>query len=257
MDERAQAALDALLSAKNLRDVCPETVRRVFMELLPRYRKPKDAEKAARTHLHQITGAFMTADAQKKARALLARWNEGDESALAAALSLHASTRERLPGADEWMRRVSPFLGADARARSGLRAEPDPTGLHGRDERAGHGHSSGLRATCERNGAGAAGIRARACDLLSEIPAEEADAALLMKLLPVLEAQKTGRAAELLASLRAPRLVVTFPTRTLGGRGVGMEKHYADWFERILPDTLSVRDRFTVSDELVYLVERT
>ena len=36
-----------------------------------------------------------------------------------------------------------------------------------------------------------------------------------------------------------------------------MEKHYTDWFERILPDTLSVRDRFTVSDELVYLVERT
>ena len=36
-----------------------------------------------------------------------------------------------------------------------------------------------------------------------------------------------------------------------------MEKHYADWFERILPDALSVRDRFTVSDELVYLVERT
>ena len=66
MDERAQAALDALLSAKNLRDVCPETVRRVFMELLPRYRKPKDAEKAARTHLHQITGAFMTADAQDR-----------------------------------------------------------------------------------------------------------------------------------------------------------------------------------------------
>ena len=66
-----------------------------------------------------------------------------------------------------------------------------------------------------------------------------------------------GRAAELLASLRAPRLVVTFPTRTLGGRGVGMEKHYADWFERILPDTLTIRDRFTVSDELVYLVERT
>ncbi|RYI64408.1 Rmt family 16S rRNA (guanine(1405)-N(7))-methyltransferase [Klebsiella pneumoniae] len=259
MDERAQAALDALLSAKNLRDVCPETVRRVFMELLPRYRKPKDAEKAARTHLHQITGAFMTADAQKKARALLARWNEGDESALAAALSLHASTRERLPGADEWMRRVSPFLGADARVLDlacGL--NPTPTGLHGRDERAGHGHSSGLRATCERNGAGARLAYARA----SLRPAERdsrggSRRALLMKLLPVLEAQKTGRAAELLASLRAPRLVVTFPTRTLGGRGVGMEKHYADWFERILPDTLSVRDRFTVSDELVYLVERT
>nr|WP_275354041.1 hypothetical protein [Klebsiella pneumoniae] len=88
------------------------------------------------------------------------------------------------------------------------------------------------------------------------MPAEEADAALLMKLLPVLEAQKTGRAAELLASLRAPgwsRPSPPAPRRPRRGHG----KHYADWFERILPDTLSVRDRFTVSDELVYLVERT
>ena len=51
MDERAQAALDALLSTRNLRDVCPETVRRVFTELLPRYRKPKDAEKAAQAYV--------------------------------------------------------------------------------------------------------------------------------------------------------------------------------------------------------------
>ncbi len=36
-----------------------------------------------------------------------------------------------------------------------------------------------------------------------------------------------------------------------------MEKHYADWFERILPDTLTIRDRFTESDELVYPEERT
>ena len=259
MDERAQAALDALLSAKNLRDVCPETVRRVFMELLPRYRKPKDAEKAARTHLHQITGAFMTADAQEKARALLARWNEGDESALAAALSLHASTRERLPGADEWMRRVSPFLGADARVLDlacGL--NPILLGSMGVTNALGMDiHLGCVRLVNETARARGWHTRARACDLLSEIPAEEADAALLMKLLPVLEAQKTGRAAELLASLRAPRLVITFPTRTLGGRGVGMEKHYADWFERVLPDTLTIRDRFTVSDELVYLVERT
>ena len=190
---------------------------------------------------------------------MLMRWNEGDESALAAALSLHASTRERLPGADEWMRRVSPFLGADARVLDlacGL--NPILLGSMGMTNALGMDiHLGCVRLVNETARARGWNTRARACDLLSEIPAEEADAALLMKLLPVLEAQKTGRAAELLASLRAPRLVVTFPTRTLGGRGVGMEKHYADWFERILPDTLTIRDRFTVSDELVYLVERT
>ena len=258
MDERAQATLDALLSAKNLRDVCPETVRRVYLELLPRYKKPKDAEKAARTHLHQITGAFMTADAQEKARALLARWSEGDESALAAALSLHASTRERLPGAEEWLRRVSPFLGENARVLD-LACGLNPillgsmgvTNVLGMDI-----HLGCVRLVNEVSQARGWHTRARACDLLSEIPAEEADAALLMKLLPVLETQKTGRAAELLSGLRAPRMVVTFPTRTLGGRGVGMEKHYTEWFERVLPAPLAIRERFTVTDELVYLVER-
>lgn len=258
MDERAQATLDALLSAKNLRDVCPETVRRVYLELLPRYKKPKDAEKAARTHLHQITGAFMTADAQEKARALLARWSEGDESALAAALSLHASTRERLPGAAEWLRRVSPFLGENARVLD-LACGLNPillgsmgvTNVLGMDI-----HLGCVRLVNEVSQARGWYTRARACDLLSEIPAEEADVALLMKLLPVLETQKTGRAAELLSGLRAPRMVVTFPTRTLGGRGVGMEKHYTEWFERVLPAPLAIRERFTVADELVYLVER-
>lgn len=258
MDERARAALDALLSARNLRDICPDTVRRVFMELLPRYKKPKDAEKAARTRLHQITGAFMTADAQEKACALLALWNEGDESALAAALSLHASTRERLPGAAEWLRRVSPFLGENARVLD-LACGLNPillgsmgvTNVLGMDI-----HLGCVRLVNEVSQARGWKTCARACDLLSEIPAEEADAALLMKLLPVLEAQKTGRAAELLSGLRAPRMVVTFPTRTLGGRGVGMEKHYAEWFARILPAALSIREEFTAADELIYLVER-
>ncbi len=258
MDERARAALDVLLSAKSVRDVCPETVRRVFMELLPRYKKVKDAEKAARTRLHQITGAFMTVDAQEKARSLLARWNEGDESALAAALSLHASTRERLPGAAEWMRRVSPFLGEKARVLD-LACGLNPillgsmgvTNVLGVDI-----HLGCVRLVNETAQAHGWNTRARACDLLSEIPGEEADAALLMKLLPVLEAQKTGRAAELLSGLRAPRLVVTFPTRTLGGRGVGMERHYAEWFARILPASLSIREAFTAADELIYLVER-
>ena len=62
---------------------------------------------------------------------------------------------------------------------------------------------------------------------------------------------------DILNFLMMPGFSTNTEVTEFSGRGVGMEKHYADWFERILPDTLSVRDRFTVSDELVYLVERT
>nr|AMP50208.1 ArmA_Rmt [uncultured bacterium] len=311
MDERAQAALDALLSAKNLRDVCPETVRRVFMELLPRYRKPKDAEKAARTHLHQITGAFMTADAQEKARALLSRWNEGDESALAAALSLHASTRERLPGADEWMRRVSPFLGADARVLD-LACGLNPillgsmgvTNALGMDIHLGCVRLVNETARARRRAYARASLRPAERDsrggsrrgASDEAPAragspENRPRRRAARKPPRPQAGRDlphphprrprrghGKALRRLVRAHPPRyphhprpiygvgragvsggadVKPLLPARTLGGRGVGMEKHYADWFERILPDTLSVRDRFTVSDELVYLVERT
>ena len=53
--------LDKLLRSRYYRDVCPDTVRRIWEDCLTRYRKPKEAEKAAREALHGITGAFMTA----------------------------------------------------------------------------------------------------------------------------------------------------------------------------------------------------
>ena len=52
--------LDRLLRSKNYRDICPDTVRRVWAECEKRYKKAKDVDKAAREALHGISGAFMT-----------------------------------------------------------------------------------------------------------------------------------------------------------------------------------------------------
>ena len=48
--------------SKKYRDICPDTVRRVFEAERAKYKSEKEADKAAKAHLHQITGAFMTAD---------------------------------------------------------------------------------------------------------------------------------------------------------------------------------------------------
>ena len=52
--------LEKLLQSKKYRDVCPDTVRRIWEECAAKYKKPKDADKAAREALHGITGAFLT-----------------------------------------------------------------------------------------------------------------------------------------------------------------------------------------------------
>lgn len=88
------------------------------------------------------------------------------------------------------------------------------------------------------------------------IPDGSWDMVLLMKLLPVLEAQRRGSARSLLEKLPIPTIVVTFPTRTLGGRSVGMERHYAEWFESILPEPLVIRSHYTFANELIYILDR-
>ena len=40
--------LERLLASKKYRDICPDTVRRVWSECQRRYKKPKEIEKAAR-----------------------------------------------------------------------------------------------------------------------------------------------------------------------------------------------------------------
>jgi 16S rRNA (guanine(1405)-N(7))-methyltransferase len=57
----------------------------------------------------------------------------------------------------------------------------------------------------------------------------------LFKVLPTLERQQRGAARSLLRGLEARTIVVSFPTRSLGGREKGMERG----FERFMDDVLN------------------
>ena len=85
--------------------------------------------------------------------------------------------------------------------------------------------------------------------------AERFHIALLFKILPLLERQKSGSAMEIMNAVNAEYLVVSFPTRTLGGRNVGMEKNYSDWMEAHMPENRTVAARFTTDNELYYVLK--
>lgn len=255
---------DKLLQSKKYRDVCPDTVRRIWAECAAKYKKPKDADKAAREALHGITGAFLTpAEASECAWAMQA-WHAGGhtDAQLENILNKHASTRERLPleAMDALYARIFEVTGRPGRVLD-LACGINPIYLSAR----------GIAATGVDISAGAvnlinafgetcgAPVNALCADLLcgDAIPPERYDLCLMFKVLPLLERQRAGAAMAVMEAVYAAYLVVSFPTRTLGGRNVGMAAHYAEWMACHLPGGRAVAARFETDNELFYILKES
>ena len=88
--------------------------------------------------------------------------------------------------------------------------------------------------------------RTWACDLVTGAPDEPADVALLLKTIPILDRQDPAASARLLSGLKARHVVVSFPSRSLGGRG-GLERAYRGRMDAL---TREVDGRVTRATEL-------
>ena len=259
MDKRREEALEAILASKKYREVCPDTVRRVFAQKCAAYKSLREADKAARAALHQITGAFLSAEETARACALAEEYAAGRREALDEALLLHASTRERARAYPALFARAFAAAGGKPASALDLACGLDPIALGGLGVEKAFGvdiQGGAVRAVNEWARAAGWEIRAQCADLLCAPELPRADMALLMKLLPLLERQQSGFARRLLEECPAEAMLVTFPTRTLGGRNVGMERQYAAWMEENAPASLRVADMFTEGDELCYVLMR-
>lgn len=244
--------LAKLLSTKKYADVCPDTLRRVASECSGKYKKLKDAEKAAKETLHGITGAFMDAALLSRARKLL---ESGD---IDGALRHHSSTNERMP-LDEFYTELFSHTNKPTSVFD-VACGLNPVFIGSIGIPTTGVDISGAQIAMINDWADSSGapVRCFVGDALCDnfIPHGSWDMALVMKLLPVLETQQKGSARALLEKLPVPTIVATFPTRTLSGRKIGMERHYAEWFESIVPECLCVRDHYIFADELIYILDR-
>ena len=247
MDERSLALFEKLSSNRKYSDVCPDAVRRVISECEGRYRKPKDLEKAVRERLHGVTSAFndLGPGAAQAASCI------SDDESLADMLRRHASTRERLPlsAMDALYARIFKTTGRPESVLD-LACGLNPLYLI---------HRFGCRVV-------GVDISKSCVDLIPEgiwgdllcenaIPREPFHIALLFKILPLLERQRAGAAMDVMRAVNAKYLVASFPTRTMGGRNVGMEAHYSEWMEAHLPENRAAAARFATENELFYILE--
>ena len=254
--------LDKLLNAKNYRDICPDTVRRVWADCERRYKKAKDVEKAAREALHGITGAFMTPQEARQLAWDMQAWHVGKtDIGLEKMLSRHASTRERLPlcDMDALYDRIFAVTG---RPRSVLDLacgiNPIYLGARGVSTVGVDISGAAVNAVNAFHEVYGMPVSAACADLLSPgaIPEASFDVALLFKLLPLLERQAADGAARVMQAVKASRLVVSFPTKTLGGRSVGMAGNYARWMQEHLPKGMAVLEQFETGNELLYIIAK-
>ena len=247
---------EKLASNKKYSDVCPDAIRRVIAECEGRYKKARDMEKAVREKLHGITSAFneLGGDICREVLQL----SPGDDEALASILRRHASTRERLPLAamDKMYARIFEVTGQPDTILD-LACGLNPVYLLRRFDCDVVGVD--ISKSCVELIGPASQDASRGVwgDLLCEgaVPSGRFHIALMFKILPLLERQKAGSALQIMQAVNAAYLVVSFPTRTLGGRNVGMADNYARWMQDHLPACREIAAAFETENELFYILK--
>lgn len=265
--EPLERLMAAISQSARYRCLCPDVIRRIGAAELAKRKSWKEAEKETRNRLHQIGGAYL------QSQPPYSRWletlseapdSETYRTELKRMMLCHASTRERLPLLDTFYRRtldnVRPIhsildvaCGFNALALPWMGLEEEGR-YHGFDLYSDMAafleealRSSEFAHQCD--------ARVETGDLAAAPPDVEADVALVLKFLPLLEQPNAQHMLEWLQRLRTRYVLVSFPTRTLGGRNVGMASSYDGRFREVLQQAGWSAERYEFDNELCFLVQ--
>lgn len=265
--ELLEKLVQAVTAQPRYAAILPALVRRVAQEELEKGRGFKEAVKSTRARLHQAGGAYQ--EEQPDYARLTAELADLPQDIhhpqvqefCRAALAMHASTRERLPILErffqETLAAVSPVhsvldlaCGLNPLALAWLPLANNPT-YYACDIYA------DLTGFLERFFArvGFPG-RVELCDLTANIPSVKVEVALVLKTLPCLEHLDKTASRRLLEGIHAEVVLVSYPLRSLGGRGKGMLQHYSAHFARLTAGTGWHVQRFEYPGELAFLLRK-
>lgn len=272
-DGLAEAVMQRVLRARGYRTLDPALVERIARDEARRGSRGGDAEVAKRVkrRLHQAVGAYaagrLPAD---DLAAMAAAWDGSlDDPALRRAcrtlLVRHASTRERLPVVEAFYAPLWRLTDGVPSTLLDLGCGLHPLSLpwmglvpgatyHAVDADAAQLHIVDRALTI----LGVTHTVTR-LDLAAEAPPPlpAADVALLLKLVPLLDRQDPSAAVRLLRALAARHAVVSFPARSLGGRGKGMERTNRGRLQTLLADLgprVTAVAEASVPGELVFVL---
>lgn len=258
------ALVTAVLATPKYHALSPDLVRRVGAGELGKRPRLKEAIKATKNKLHQIGGAYWATNLDYAAA--LARLAEaqrrGAEAQREVSLDLmraHASTQERLPILPEFYATTLaglPPIHSVVDIACGLNPLAWPWMPFTPQTRYLALDIYGDLIAFLNGYMALAGIQgeARLADAAGAPPTEPVDLALLLKTLPVLAQVDKTAVPHLLDSLQARYLLISFPARSLGGRGKGMVENYEGQFWEWANGRSWQVQRFLFPSELIFRV---
>jgi 16S rRNA (guanine(1405)-N(7))-methyltransferase len=261
-----ESIVAAVSSSRKYRSVCAATVRRLAVRELARQGNVQMALKATKRRLHQAYGAFECGiDYAAGYRRLEAAYRTAAVEEIRAAcehlLRLHTSTRERLPILKQFYEGIFAITGRPASILDlgcglnpltlpwmGLADGATYVALDVDAERTRFLNRYLVLAGCP--------MLARSQDILSQLPDDTAELALLLKMSPTLERQEPGSTQRLIEGLQVQWIVVSFAVHSLGGRARGMRDHYQRQFHKMAATRGWPVSELLFATELAYVVEK-
>jgi 16S rRNA (guanine(1405)-N(7))-methyltransferase len=256
----------AVQQSRRYQWVAPAVLERLAAEEIPKSRNPAEAQKRTKRRLHQIFGAYtrslpyaaiasaidsLTPDTDRRELERTCKW----------VLEQHASTRERLPLLESFYREIFRRTGQPIRLLD-VACGLNPFALPWMGLDVGCTYlaydidvqlSSLIDAFLARLGIP---HQVDVVDVLAPLAPPAADVALLLKTVPCLEQQRSGAGLEVLDRIDAPYVVVSYPTRSLGGHGKGMARTYRAQFGALLAQRPWRAQEIEFSTELVFVIEK-
>ncbi len=263
-DTQLNQVIEDVLASSKYRHVAPELVSIVAKQELENQKDLKSAIKETRNRLHQSAGAYLNATppyAKWRAQMELCDGADALRSASLEWMQAHASTRERLPILSDFYSSVLaniPVPSSIVDIACGL----NPLALGWM------GLPAGVRyIACDiyadmtqfaadfltKSGAQGAAMQ---CDCVTNPPEEAVDIAFILKFLPVLEQYRRGATLDWLQRINARRMLISYPTKSLGGRGKGMAENYEKRFLDAIASTDWQIEKYLFENELCFMVTK-
>ena len=259
--------VNAVLASPKYQNVCPDFIRRIGSQELPKRRTLKDAIKATKNKLHQVGGAYLEGEAHYAAwldelEKVSQSGDRGDFLKVCArTMSHHSSTKERLAILDRFYATTLAGL-PPIRSVLDVACGLNPLAIPWMPlaENAEYyavdvyqdmvDFLNGFMALLPIRG------HAQAGDVIQACPAQPVDVAFVLKTLPCLEQVDKSAGRRLLETINARHLLVSFPVHSLGGRSKGMAANYEARFREQVADKAWTIERFEFTTELVFRVTK-
>ena len=264
---KIEEIIAAVSASKKYSNIAPQTIQRICQEELGKYKKPKDVVHAAKRRLHAISESFLPVGNLEKLKDLEAevREQEGTVSPgrLEQLLQLHVSTKERIGFYQEMYRDIFKVVG-DVDSILDIACGLNPISY-------------------VLSGCSCPGIRYEATDInldnvqllnwalksydlqqkiycsdiLCSIPQGEWGVVFLFKIIPLLEQQKKGYFCQVIRQISSPYFAITFPTRSLSGKDVGMQQYYKSMLDCFVEESgMAVLFEKAYANELLFVVKK-